>query len=385
MASSNISTMLNITRTWNAAMSASSMRRAPALGADYAGRRGVFGSHPSPKPLHLETLAEWQGVQAAFLLAFRVMRPDWGRSSAAASAEEQQLFRRPDAARQTDHWQQVGRRHLGGPGNLRRRQLRRRHHYPRWDATRKKCSRSGKARRTCCRWMCCARQPAMDVLHLIRQEYTALAAAVQGSGLAACRTAVHASLRDVGGNGDASTDPQAIRGAALSLVADPGAPLSSVALTGHAGLDPSHAADGRQRRRDDLPSRRLSLTAAQRHRANDRRLLSGACRAARFTPSTWSLAQLPVWFLTTNFIGRATRDNEADFRPARRGEARTRHAVSPDHDCITSAAKRSSSGRSRNIAGKLHFAGAGRRLADGGSSEFGEPKRARRHPAGTSF
>ena len=70
----NITPMLNITRTWNAVMSAAGMRRAIALARDYATRREAFGAPLSQKPLHLESLA-WMAAEteAALALVFEVV------------------------------------------------------------------------------------------------------------------------------------------------------------------------------------------------------------------------------------------------------------------------------------------------------------------------
>jgi alkylation response protein AidB-like acyl-CoA dehydrogenase len=90
----NISTMLNITRTWNAAMSASSMRRSVALARDYAQRRVAFGAALRDKPLHQDTLAGMQAEsEAAFLLAFRAVELLGRVERRTATADEQQLFR----------------------------------------------------------------------------------------------------------------------------------------------------------------------------------------------------------------------------------------------------------------------------------------------------
>src|SRR6202011_5218772 len=47
----NISSMLNITRTWNAVMAAAGMRRGLALRHDFARRRIAFGAPLAEKPL----------------------------------------------------------------------------------------------------------------------------------------------------------------------------------------------------------------------------------------------------------------------------------------------------------------------------------------------
>jgi alkylation response protein AidB-like acyl-CoA dehydrogenase len=69
----NISSMLNVTRTWNATMSAAAMRRATALVRDYSNRRHAFGAALADKPLHIDTVAGMEAERAAaFMLAFRV-------------------------------------------------------------------------------------------------------------------------------------------------------------------------------------------------------------------------------------------------------------------------------------------------------------------------
>ncbi len=70
----NITPMLNITRTWNAVVAVSAMRRALCLANDYAKRRVAFGSPLHEKPLHVDTLAElWAEYTGAFHLAFEVV------------------------------------------------------------------------------------------------------------------------------------------------------------------------------------------------------------------------------------------------------------------------------------------------------------------------
>jgi acyl-CoA dehydrogenase len=69
----NITPMLSITRTWNAVMAAAGMRRAVALGRDYARQRRAFGALLVDKPLHVDTIATIAAeAEGAFLLAFRV-------------------------------------------------------------------------------------------------------------------------------------------------------------------------------------------------------------------------------------------------------------------------------------------------------------------------
>ena len=90
----NITTMLNITRTWNAVAAVSGMRRALDLARDYAGKRVAFGGPLSEKPLHAETLADLEALFAgAFFLTFRVVEL-LGREENGALAEgEESLLR----------------------------------------------------------------------------------------------------------------------------------------------------------------------------------------------------------------------------------------------------------------------------------------------------
>ncbi len=68
----NISSMLNITRTWNSIGAISGMRRGLALARDYAKKRVAFGAPLSEKPLHVDTLAGLEAeYEGAFMLAFR--------------------------------------------------------------------------------------------------------------------------------------------------------------------------------------------------------------------------------------------------------------------------------------------------------------------------
>jgi alkylation response protein AidB-like acyl-CoA dehydrogenase len=90
----NISSMLNITRTWNAVVSTCGMRRALALCTDYAQRRVAFGAPLSEKPLHKDTLAGMQAeFEAGFLLAFRVVELLGRVERKLATSQELQLFR----------------------------------------------------------------------------------------------------------------------------------------------------------------------------------------------------------------------------------------------------------------------------------------------------
>ena len=90
----NITTMLNVTRTWNAVAAVAGMQRALDLARDYTRRRAAFGALLDAKPLHQDTLA---GIEAeregAFLLAFRVVALVGRQEAGEATAEERALLR----------------------------------------------------------------------------------------------------------------------------------------------------------------------------------------------------------------------------------------------------------------------------------------------------
>ncbi|HET7570470.1 MAG TPA: acyl-CoA dehydrogenase family protein [Gammaproteobacteria bacterium] len=70
-----ISTILNITRLYNAVAAVSYMRRGIGLARDYAGKRRAFGKLLAEQPLHAETLADLEAEHAgAFYLAFEMAR-----------------------------------------------------------------------------------------------------------------------------------------------------------------------------------------------------------------------------------------------------------------------------------------------------------------------
>lgn len=60
----NIAPVLNVTRLWNAICSIAGMQRGLSLALDYAQRRTVFGDKLIARPLHLDTLADWQAELA---------------------------------------------------------------------------------------------------------------------------------------------------------------------------------------------------------------------------------------------------------------------------------------------------------------------------------
>jgi alkylation response protein AidB-like acyl-CoA dehydrogenase len=70
----HIAPMLNVTRTWNAVLACSHMRRALDLALAYARRRVAFGAPLAQKPLHVDTLAALEAEHhGALLLSFRVV------------------------------------------------------------------------------------------------------------------------------------------------------------------------------------------------------------------------------------------------------------------------------------------------------------------------
>jgi alkylation response protein AidB-like acyl-CoA dehydrogenase len=90
----NITTMLNVTRTWNSVAAVAGMTRALDLARDFARRREAFGGLLAGKPLHADTLA---GIEAeregAFLLAFRAAELLGRAEAGEASGAERLLLR----------------------------------------------------------------------------------------------------------------------------------------------------------------------------------------------------------------------------------------------------------------------------------------------------
>ncbi|MCA9553700.1 MAG: acyl-CoA dehydrogenase family protein [Myxococcales bacterium] len=90
----NISSMLNITRTWNAVAAAWGARRALALVKDYGRRRFAFGANLVDKPLHQDTVAAMTAeTEAIFHLAFRTVEVLGRIESGEASELERDLLR----------------------------------------------------------------------------------------------------------------------------------------------------------------------------------------------------------------------------------------------------------------------------------------------------
>lgn len=90
----SISSMLNITRTWNAVAAAWTTRRCLALVRDYARRRFAFGATLVDKPLHVDTVASLAAeTEATFHLAFRTVEL-LGRVEAKEATEAEQALLR---------------------------------------------------------------------------------------------------------------------------------------------------------------------------------------------------------------------------------------------------------------------------------------------------
>ncbi len=89
-----ISTVLNITRTWNSVAALAYMRRGLALARDYAKVRRAFGRPLAEQPLHADTLAGLQAeFEASFHLTFFLVELLGRVESGHASDEEQALLR----------------------------------------------------------------------------------------------------------------------------------------------------------------------------------------------------------------------------------------------------------------------------------------------------
>jgi putative acyl-CoA dehydrogenase len=89
-----ISTVLNITRLYNACCAVGFMRRGLALARDYATRRHVFGRPLSEHPLHIETLAALQvDFEASFHLVFFAARLLGKEEIGAATESERKILR----------------------------------------------------------------------------------------------------------------------------------------------------------------------------------------------------------------------------------------------------------------------------------------------------
>lgn len=90
----NITSMLNITRTWNTVAAVWGARRGIAYARDYAQRRVQFGAKLGDLPLHVETMAGMQAeFEAMFQLGFRAIELLGRREAGAATEQELRLLR----------------------------------------------------------------------------------------------------------------------------------------------------------------------------------------------------------------------------------------------------------------------------------------------------
>jgi hypothetical protein len=90
----NITTLVNVTRVYNAVCSVAGMRRGLALARDYANRRQVFGKLLAEQPLHLEALAGLEvEFQGALWLVFRVVEL-LGRDECGVATEDERAVLR---------------------------------------------------------------------------------------------------------------------------------------------------------------------------------------------------------------------------------------------------------------------------------------------------
>ena len=90
----NITTLVNVTRVYNAVCSVAGMRRGLALARDYANRRQAFGKLLAEQPLHLETLAQLEvEFQGALWLVFRVVEL-LGRDECGVATEDERAVLR---------------------------------------------------------------------------------------------------------------------------------------------------------------------------------------------------------------------------------------------------------------------------------------------------
>ena len=90
----NITTLVNVTRLYNAVSAVSLMRRGLALARDYARRRVAFGKPLAEQPLHVETLANLEvDSTGCFLLAFRGIELLGREECGVATADETAVLR----------------------------------------------------------------------------------------------------------------------------------------------------------------------------------------------------------------------------------------------------------------------------------------------------
>ena len=90
----NITTLVNITRIYNAICAAATLRRGLALARDYATRREAFGRRLIDQPLHAATLADLEvEYQGGFHLAMRAVELLGAKNAARRLADESAVLR----------------------------------------------------------------------------------------------------------------------------------------------------------------------------------------------------------------------------------------------------------------------------------------------------
>jgi putative acyl-CoA dehydrogenase len=90
----NITTLVNVTRVYNAICAAATLRRGLALARDYAKRREAFGRRLIDQPLHAATLADLEvEFQAGFHLAMRAVELLGREECGVATADESAVLR----------------------------------------------------------------------------------------------------------------------------------------------------------------------------------------------------------------------------------------------------------------------------------------------------
>jgi putative acyl-CoA dehydrogenase len=89
-----ISSLLNITRLYNATCSIGTIARSLALAKDYAKKRVVFGKRLSEQPLHLQTLADLETeFQATLLTVFHLAHLLGREETGSATVEDKAVLR----------------------------------------------------------------------------------------------------------------------------------------------------------------------------------------------------------------------------------------------------------------------------------------------------
>ena len=154
----NITPMLNVTRTWNSVGACCGMRRGLALALDYAGKRSAFGARLAEKPLHVDTLAGLLAEQeGALLMTFRLVELLGREEGGTITEEEGQLLRLLTPIVKATTGKQAVAAASEILESFRGRGVRRGHGAPAHPPATRRCSPSGRARRTCSQLRTCSR------------------------------------------------------------------------------------------------------------------------------------------------------------------------------------------------------------------------------------